>query len=103
MAKPLCPLLNKPCQEHKCKFWVHVDGHNPQTGEAMKRWDCTFALFPMIMLENSQMQRQTGAAVESLRNEVAAGAGSFMYAVMAKRLGGDGIPQLERKDDENPG
>ena len=27
---------------------------------------------PMLLIENSQMQRQTGAAVESFRNEVAA-------------------------------
>ena len=33
---------------------------------------CAVKWIPMLLIENSQMQRQTGAAVESFRNEVAA-------------------------------
>lgn len=101
MAKPLCPLLRKPCIENKCKFWTHIQGQNPQSGEVFDKFDCTFALFPILLLENSQQQRQTGAAVESLRNEVAAGAGSFMYAAIGKKLEDRAL--LRKEDDENPG
>lgn len=68
MAK-LCPLLKEPCIEHGCKFYIHLLGNNPQSGVAEDRFDCTFAFFPILLIENSQQQRQTGAAVESLRNE----------------------------------
>lgn len=54
----------------KCRKWVQVHGANPQTGDIVNRWECVDALMPMLMIENSQQQRQTGAAVESFRNEM---------------------------------
>ncbi len=54
----------------RCRTWVQIQGANPNTGEAMKRWGCVDALMPLLMIENSQQQRQTGAAVESFRNEM---------------------------------
>lgn len=64
----LCPLLNKTCIEHQCRFYVHVLGHDPQSDVTIDKWDCTFAMIPMLLIENSKMQRETGAAVESFRN-----------------------------------
>ena len=64
-----CPLLGKACIEDGCKFWVHVRGANPQTGAEMDLWDCSIAWLPVLLIENAQVQRQTGAAVESMRNE----------------------------------
>lgn len=68
-----CPFNGKECCEvcHKCPLWVQVRGTNPNTGAEVDRWDCSFAFLPMLLIENSQMQRQTGAAVESFRNETA--------------------------------
>lgn len=64
----------KTCREcvidHKCQLWVQVMGNNPNTGEAINRWACADSWLPVLMIENSQMQRQTGAAVESFRNEM---------------------------------
>ena len=54
----------------KCRFWVHVQGKNPQTGETVSNGDCAFCWTPILLIENSQQQRQTGAAVESFRNEM---------------------------------
>ncbi len=68
--KTLCPLLKKPCIESDCKFWVHVTGADPQSGNPVDLYDCTFSWFPVLLIENTQQQRQTGAAVESFRNEV---------------------------------
>ena len=54
----------------KCRFWVYVQGTNPQTGETVSNGDCAFCWTPKLLIENSQQQRQTGAAVESFRNEM---------------------------------
>ncbi len=65
----LCPLLDRKCEERKCRFWIQVLGNHPQTGQPVERWNCTFAWQPILMIENSKLQRETGAAVESARNE----------------------------------
>lgn len=52
----------------RCKRWTQIMGHNPNTGEPVNRYDCADNWLPMLMIENSQMQRQTGAAVEHFRN-----------------------------------
>lgn len=54
----------------QCRLWMQIIGTNPNTGEPINRWDCADAWMPLLLIENSQMQRQTGAAVESFRNEV---------------------------------
>jgi hypothetical protein len=68
--KPLCPLLNKPCIEGQCAWWVTVRGYNPNTGKDVDQQQCTITTLPLLLIENSAQQRSTGAAVESMRNEV---------------------------------
>lgn len=68
-----CPLIAKKCVEDKCKFWVHVRGKNPQSQAEIDMPDCAIRWLPTLLIENSQMSRQTGAAVESFRNEVVKG------------------------------
>jgi len=53
----------------KCRFWVTVMGQNPQTGETVNNGDCAIAWMPVLLIENSKVNRETGAAVESMRNE----------------------------------
>jgi hypothetical protein len=66
--------FEKDCRDmvvnRRCRKWIQIQGTNPNTGESVNRWDCVDAWFPLLLIENSQMQRQTGAAVESFRNEV---------------------------------
>lgn len=70
-SKDNCPLnAFSPCQEHNCAWYMQVRGKNPNTGEDMDHWGCAMAWLPVLMIENSQQQRQTGAAVESFRNEM---------------------------------
>jgi len=78
-AKIICPLMGGECVEDgavkdgelvKCRFWVTVQGLHPQTGEVVNNSDCAFCWTPVLLIENSQQQRQTGAAVESFRNEM---------------------------------
>ena len=65
-----CPLIKGKCVEHKCAFYMQVMGKNPNTGEDVNQFGCAVQFLPMLLIENSQQQRQTGAAVESMRNEV---------------------------------
>ena len=67
-----CPFWKAPCKQHKCRFYIQIQGSNPNTGESVNRFDCAVAWVPMLLIENSQQQRQTGAAVESFRNEMVA-------------------------------
>lgn len=55
---------------HKCPLWVHLVGKNPQSQAQIDQWNCALAWTPLLLVENSQMQRATGAAVESFRNEM---------------------------------
>ena len=64
-----CPLIGKDCIKLECSWFTQVRGTNPQTGKEVDEWGCAITWMPMLLIENSQMQRQTGAAVESARNE----------------------------------
>lgn len=65
-----CPLIKKKCIEHKCAWFTQVRGLNPNTGAEVDEWACAIAWMPMMAVEISQKENQTGAAVESFRNEV---------------------------------
>ena len=66
----LCPLLNTECVQFKCSWWMALRGTDRNTGKAVDDWGCAVAFLPMLLIENSAVQRETGAAVESFRNEV---------------------------------
>lgn len=66
-----CPLDSfNPCRQLDCAWFIQVRGTNPNTGKEVDEWACSMAWLPMLLIENSQQQRQTGAAVESFRNEM---------------------------------
>ena len=68
-----CPYtaFKKSCCELaiNCPKFIQLQGVDPQTGAQVDKWGCTDSFLPMLLIENAQMQRQTGAAVESFRNE----------------------------------
>jgi hypothetical protein len=69
--KTNCPLDGfNPCRQLDCAWFIKVRGNNPNTGEEVDDYGCSMAWLPILMIENSQQQRQTGAAVESFRNEM---------------------------------
>ena len=69
--KSNCPLDGfKPCRQLDCAWFMKVRGNNPNTGEEIDDYGCSIAWLPVLMIENSQQQRQTGAAVESFRNDM---------------------------------
>lgn len=92
----VCPFNQKPVEKvcHKCPLYVLIRGRNPQTGEQIDQWGCSLAWMPMLMIENSQQQRQTGAAVESFRNEMAQDNQSLTNAMMI-------AAKMHRKQDDD--
>ncbi len=65
-----CPLMKKDCIGLQCAWFTQVRGHNPNTGKEVDEWACAITWLPVLLIENSQQQRSTGAAVESFRNEM---------------------------------
>jgi len=82
MADKTCPLLKGACIEHGCRWYIQVLGNNPQTGAPLDKWGCAVEWLPVLLIENSQQQRQTGAAVESFRNESVNNARSVAAALV---------------------
>jgi hypothetical protein len=66
-----CPLNGfAPCKELECGWFIKVAGSNPNTGAEIEEWGCAVAWLPIMLIENAHQQKQTGAAVESFRNEM---------------------------------
>ena len=70
-VKHNCPLNNfEPCKQLDCAWFVKLAGTDPNTGKPVDEFCCAMAWMPMLLIENAQQSRQTGAAVESFRNEM---------------------------------
>lgn len=88
-VKSNCPLNNfKPCKQTDCAWFVQMRGTNPNTGADVDEWACAMAWLPLLLLENSQQQRQTGAAVESFRNEMVRANEASREVLIATALNG---------------
>jgi hypothetical protein len=90
--KANCPLNSfEPCKQLDCAWFLKIRGRNPNTGDDVDDWGCAMAWLPILLIENAQMSRQTGSAVESFRNEmVRANEASqqILASSMHKQLGG---------------
>ena len=109
--KIICPLMQGQCIEdgalvngelHCCRFWIHVLGKDPQTGANKDLWDCAFAWTPVLLIENSNQQRETGAEVNKLRNEIVP-QGQAVNGIVAQMLGMMAPVQAEPKLIEGNG
>ena len=70
-VKDNCPLNSfEPCKKFDCAWFMQLRGQDPNSGEEIDDWGCVVAWLPKLLLENALMSRQTGAAVESFRNEM---------------------------------
>jgi hypothetical protein len=82
--KANCPLDNfNPCRQLDCAWFMKIRGHNPNTGQEVDEYGCAVAWMPLLLIENSQQQRQTGAAVESFRNEMVKANAASQHVLMA--------------------
>jgi len=74
-VKRFCP-LGAECESvkddtiHRCWWFVRVRGRDMNTGEDVDENRCSMNWLPMLLIENSGMQRSTAVAVESFRNEM---------------------------------
>lgn len=65
-----CPLIKKDCVGFTCAWYTRVQGYDVNSGAQVDSYECAISWLPMLLIENSGQQRQTGAAVESFRNEM---------------------------------
>jgi hypothetical protein len=65
-----CPLIKKDCVGLTCAWYTRVQGFDMNSGAQVDSYECAISWLPMLLIENSGQQRQTGAAVESFRNEM---------------------------------
>lgn len=105
---PVCPFHNKDVSKvcHRCPLYIQVRGMDKNTGKEVDEWSCTIPMLAVLMIENSNQQRETGAAVESFRNEMvkANNMNTMMTALMMRKpnndtdnyLGDHGIPSDHR-------
>ena len=69
--KQNCPLDSfNPCRELECAWFMKLQGKNPNDGKDIDEWGCAMSWLPILLVENAQQSRSTGAAVESFRNEM---------------------------------
>lgn len=103
-AKILCPLMGGECVEDgaikdgelvSCRFWVTVQGLHPQTGEQLNTGDCAMAWTPILLIENSKVNRETGAAVESFRNEMVK-ANETSHNILAAAAGFNNLIEVKK-------
>ena len=92
-SKNQCPLNNfEPCKQLDCAWFLKIRGANPNTGEDIDEWGCSMSWLPILLIENAQMNRQTGAAVESFRNEmVKANQNSMNILLAASKMNNQAI------------
>lgn len=75
--------MKKDCIGLQCAWFTQMRGHNPNTGKEVDEWSCAMTWLPILLIENSQQQRSTGAAVESFRNEMLKANESSQQALLA--------------------
>lgn len=96
-AELSCPLGSK-CEEikdnklYRCAWSIELAGRNPNTGEEQNERGCAMAWVPILLIENSQQQKGTAAAVESFRNEVAKG--QTVAQILGALIPADSPPRL---------
>jgi hypothetical protein len=102
----MCPLWKKKMSAvcHNCEWWTHLRGKHPQGEEILDQWGCAIAWLPMLMVENSQMQRQTGASVDKVANVMAHAAHestALRGQMVGRIIGSISQPMLEQLTDES--
>jgi hypothetical protein len=91
-----CPLIKKDCVGLTCAWYTRVQGYDVNTGGQVDSYECAISWLPMLLIENSAQQRQTGAAVESFRNEMVKSNEKAQQLLLATA----GIVQI--KNEEQP-
>lgn len=95
-----CPLIKKDCVGLTCAWYTRVQGYDMNSGNQVDSYECAIAWMPMLLIENSGQQRQTGAAVESFRNEMVKANETHTQLILAAASGETQQPKLLRSIEE---
>jgi len=95
-----CPLIKKDCVGLTCAWYTRVQGYDMNSGAQVDSYECAIAWMPMLLIENSGQQRQTGAAVESFRNEMVKANEVNTKLILAAASGETQQPKLLRSIEE---
>ena len=82
----ICPYLKKQCIGEDCMMWVGIRGYNHNTGKEVDEFGCSIAWMPVLLIDNTQKNRETGASVDSLRNTINTGVKSLYNKTPLQRL-----------------
>lgn len=85
MAEKLCPMFQKACMEHQCRWYIQLHGKNPNTGQDISNFGCAIEWLPLLLVENALVGRQTGAAIESLRNVHERASGAALALALSRQ------------------
>ena len=87
-----CPLNNfEPCKQFDCAWFCHMRGTDPNTGNEVDDYSCGVAWLPMLLVENAAQSRQSGAAIESFRNEMVKANKASYDLLMATQQSGNNL------------
>ena len=95
-----CPLIKKDCVGLTCAWYTRGQGYDMNSGAQGDSYECAIAWMPMLLIENSGQQRQTGAAVESFRNEMVKANEVNTKLILAAASGETQQPKLIRSIEE---
>jgi len=95
-----CPLIKKDCVGLTCAWYTRVQGYDMNSGNQVDSYECAISWLPMLLIENSGQQRQTGSAVESFRNEMVKANEVNTKLILAAASGETQQPKLIRSIEE---
>lgn len=97
-----CPLGSK-CEEakdgklHRCRWFVKLRGKDPQSSQEFDEYRCSMEWAPILMVEHSLFEKQTGAAVENFRNVMVAQNSQLLGMAARQAMSEDNKPKLVNK------
>jgi hypothetical protein len=100
----ICPFHKKDVSLvcHKCPLYMQIRGMDRNTGQEVDHWICAIAAAVPLMIENTQMSRETGGAVETFRNEmVKMNEASNLIELAKLQQMASNNPQIEHKGNAN--
>lgn len=75
------PEKKQGCIQHECEFYINIMGAHPQTGELVNDFRCSIAFLPILLVENSNQQRQTAHEVGKVANQIHRSRSEFIGAL----------------------
>lgn len=81
-----CPLMKGPCIQRMCRWWISLQGQNPQDGSVYDRWGCTIEFIPILLVGLGKDQRSTGQSVEDFKRDLNTGIAKMLEEAELRRL-----------------